>query len=234
MSILKQALDNAKDIVFFTGAGISVPSGIPDFRSYTGLYHQNLRAETILSHSFFMDHPKAFYDFYWKHMVYPQATPNKAHQWISDCQRDYRNVTVITQNIDGLHQKAGSRNVIELHGSIHHYTCMRCGHHYTLDDLTIGETPYCPLCHGLIKPDVVLYDEALDQSAIHHAILMIQQCDTLIIIGTSLNVYPAAGFIQYFTGSTMVLINKSTTPMDQMADILIHDDIIHVIDAIQH
>ena len=111
---------------------------------------------------------------------------------------------------------------------------MRCGHHYTLDDLTIGETPYCPLCHGLIKPDVVLYDEALDQSAIHHAILMIQQCDTLIIIGTSLNVYPAAGFIQYFTGSTMVLINKSSTPMDQIADILIHDDIIHVIDAIHH
>ena len=232
MNTLKQALQKANNIVFFTGAGISVPSGIPDFRSTSGLYNQNRSAEEILSHSFFMAQPKTFYDFYWQHMVYPQALPNKAHQWIAHCQNHYQKVTVVTQNIDGLHQQAGSKDVIELHGSIHHYTCMQCGQHYELNDLTIGNVPYCPHCHGLIKPDVVLYEEPLNDTSINKAISSIQSCDTLIIIGTSLNVYPAASFIQYFHGQTMVLINKSITPFDGIANIVIHDDIIHTIKSL--
>ena len=232
MSILKQALDNAKDIVFFTGAGISVPSGIPDFRSNTGLYNQNKSAERILSHSFFEAYPQDFYDFYWKHMVYPDAKPNKAHQWIADCQNHYDRVTVITQNIDGLHQAAGNKEVIELHGSTSRYTCTHCGTDYGLNDLIIGNVPYCPLCHGLIKPNVVLYEEPLNEYDIDSAIYRIRQCDTLIIIGTSLNVYPAAGFIPYYKGSNMILINKTETDFDDMADIVIHDDIIHVIESL--
>ena len=232
MESLQEVMDHAKRIVFFTGAGISVPSGIPDFRSSNGLYNQHYHAEEILSHSFFMAQPKQFYDFYWHHMVYPQALPNKAHQWIAKCQENYEKVSVVTQNIDDLHQMAGSKNVYCLHGSIHHYTCMHCGNHYALNDLTIGEVPYCKVCHGLIKPDVVLYEESLDQQVIHDSIHAIQQADTLIIIGTSLNVYPAASFLKYFPGHTMVLINKSKTPADSRADVIIHDDIIKAIEGL--
>lgn len=227
---LKEIIDTSNHIVFFTGAGISVPSGIPDFRSSTGLYNQNLRAEEILSHHFFIHHPDEFYDYYFKNLVYKDALPNKAHHFIASLQKD-KKITVITQNIDGFDLKAGSSNVYELHGSIHRNHCMKCHKSYHLDEITDQTLPTC-LCGGLIKPDVVLYEEALDESVIDGAIQSILKADALIIIGTSLNVYPAASFVRYYQKDKLVIINKEITGFDHMADLVINDDIIHVIDEL--
>ena len=204
---LKHIIDESEDIVFFTGAGISVPSGIPDFRSADGLYTNDLRAESIISHSYFISHPKEFYKFYKDKMVYEDARPNIAHKWIAKLEESGKSKGVITQNIDGLHLMAGSKNVVEIHGSIYRNHCMKCHKSYTLKDILKDEIPLCE-CGGMIKPDVVLYEEALEYQDIIKAISMIEKADTLIIIGTSLSVYPAAGFIDYFNGRHLIVLNK--------------------------
>lgn len=221
---LKNALNSSQKIVFFTGAGMSTDSGIPDFRSATGLYANNLHAEEIVSHSFFMSNPKEFYDFYKEKMLFPDALPNYGHEFISKLQ-DKKDVTVVTQNIDGLHQLAGSKKVYEIHGSIHRNYCMKCHKSYSLMDIINSDgVPYCK-CGGIIKPDVVLYEEALDSDIIDKAITAIDDADMLVILGTSLNVYPAASFINYFKGNCLAIINKTSTPKDDICDIVIHDSI---------
>ena len=221
---LTDAIKSAKRITFFSGAGMSTDSGIPDFRSETGLYKNNKHAEEIISHSFFMENPKEFYEFYKEKMVFKDAKPNYGHKFIADLQ-DLKDVTVVTQNIDGLHQLAGSKKVYELHGSIHRNFCMKCHKFYTLEDiLNKGDIPYCD-CGGLIKPDVVLYEESLDSKIINNSVDAIANCELMIILGTSLNVYPAAGLIKYFKGNTLAIINKSPTTSDSFCDIIIHDSI---------
>ena len=236
--LLKDIIDKSSSIVVFTGAGISVPSGIPDFRSADGIYNQktslNYRPEEIISHTFFMEHPDLFFDFYKEKMCYKNAKPNKAHQYFADLEKKGKNVTVITQNIDGLHQMAGSKRVYELHGSVHRNYCERCGRLFGLDYvLNYDGVPFCDKCKGIVKPDVVLYEEQLDENTINLSISAIMTCDTLIIVGTSLTVYPAAGFIRYFRGRNLVLINKDKTNMDEMCDLAINEDIVKVIDNIK-
>lgn len=231
--ILKSMLNHSHNIVFFTGAGISVPSGIPDFRSANGLYNQKdssiYSPEQIISHSFYMKHKEDFYRFYKDKMVYPHALPNDAHKFIAELEKD-KHVTVITQNIDGLHQEAGSSNVIELHGSVKRNYCEKCGKFFNDKYVTkMNGIPTCDKCGGDIKPDVVLYEESLDEVAINNAINAILAADTLVVIGTSLVVYPAAGFIRYFKGNALIVINKSKTSYDNMCDLVINDDIINVI-----
>lgn len=222
---LKETIKNFKRIVFFSGAGISCDSGIPDFRSENGLYKNNLRAEEILSHTFFINHTDEFYEFYKDKMCYPNALPNFGHQYIAELAKLGKEVTVITQNIDGLHSDAGSKNVLELHGSIHRNYCMNCGKSYTLQEILHMEgIPKCA-CGGTIKPDVVLYEEPLDEETINKTVRVISNCDVLIILGTSLSVYPAASFIRFFNGQKLVLINKSSTPYDSYADIVINNSI---------
>lgn len=236
--ILKQIIAESRSIVVFTGAGISVPSGIPDFRSADGIYNQkssiNYRPEEIISHSFYMEHPDLFYEFYKEKMCYPNAKPNIAHKYFADLEKKGKNVTVVTQNIDNLHQEAGSTRVYELHGSVHRNYCERCGRmfglKYVLDHPGV---PFCDKCKGMIKPDVVLYEEPLDEQTINLAISAIMTCDTLIIIGTSLTVYPAAGFIRYFRGQNLVVINKDRTNADNMCDLVINEDVTKVIENIK-
>ena len=219
-------------IVFFTGAGISVDSGIPDFRSAGGLYNTDLSAEEMLSHHFFVEHPKEFFDFYRNKMLYPDALPNKGHQFIADLEKLGKDVAVITQNIDGLHQKAGSSKVIELHGSVSRNYCERCHKFYGLDKILESEgIPYCD-CGGIIKPDVVLYEESLDYNNINRAVELISDAEVLFVLGSSLTVYPAAGFIRYYRGSNLILINKSSTTMDDLADLVINDSISDVFSRI--
>lgn len=230
---LKQIIKGNKKIVFFTGAGISVPSGIPDFRSANGLYndkdYQGYRPEEIISHHFFMNNPDLFYKFYRSKMIFPHAKPNLAHLYIATLEKDH-NVTVITQNIDGLHQKAGSTDVIELHGSVHKNRCLRCQKEYSLEEiLKMDNVPYCPICHGLIKPDVVLYEEQLKEIDIENALEAISTADVLIIIGTSLVVYPAAGFVKYFSGKHLIVINKDETALDLKTSLYFKEDVIEVI-----
>lgn len=221
---LSNAIKNANKIVFFSGAGMSTDSGIPDFRSETGLYKNNKHAEEIISHSFFMENPKEFYEFYKEKMVFENALPNYGHKFIADLQEN-KDVTVVTQNIDGLHQKAGSKKVYELHGSIHRNYCMKCHKFYDLSKIIESDgVPYCD-CGGLIKPDVVLYEESLDGKTINDSIDAIANCKLMIILGTSLNVYPAAGLIRYFRGKTLAIINKTATSSDDICDIVIHDSI---------
>ena len=228
---LKEAINSAKEIVFFTGAGISTASGIPDFRSAKGIFTNNLQAEEIVSHSYFMSHPKEFYDFYRNKMVFKDAKPNLGHEYIARLAKE-KEVTVITQNIDGLHKIAGSPKVIELHGTIFSNTCMKCHKKYGLDAILKDEDiPRCT-CGGIIKPDVVLYEEALNEEDIHSAIKAIEEADTLVILGTSLSVYPAAGFIRFFKGNNLVLINKSQTSADSYADIVLHEDINEVFSSL--
>ena len=230
---LKQIINESENIVFFTGAGISVPSGIPDFRSADGLYTNDLRAETIISHSYFMSHPKEFYQFYKDKMVYEDALPNIAHKWIAELEDSGKSKGVITQNIDGLHLMAGSKNVIEIHGTIYKNHCMKC-HKFYSDDVIFNSTgiPKCD-CGGIIKPDVVLYEEGLNEGVIKKTINEISTCDLLIIGGTSLNVYPAASFINYFRGRYLVLINKSITQYDHICNLVIHDSIGKVFESIE-
>ncbi len=231
---LKEIIDNSENIVFFGGAGVSTESNIPDFRSEQGLYHAKqvygYAPEEILSHTFFMQHTEVFFDYYKHNLIHRDAQPNKAHLALAHLEREGKLKAIVTQNIDGLHQKAGSRKVYELHGSILRNYCMDCGAAYDLDytlDPTHcrGSIPICPKCGGIIKPDVVLYEEALDESCMMGALKAIEQADTLIIGGTSLAVYPAAGLIRYFRGKNLVLINKQPTPYDGKADLVIHDAI---------
>lgn len=236
--ILKQMINESSSIVVFTGAGISVPSGIPDFRSADGIYNQktniNYRPEEIISHSFYVEHPDLFYEFYKEKMCYPNAKPNIAHKYFADLEKKGKNVTVVTQNIDNLHQEAGSKRVYELHGSVHRNYCERCGRLFGLNYvLNYNGVPHCDKCKGMVKPDVVLYEEQLDEQTINLAISAIMTCDTLIIVGTSLTVYPAAGFVRYFRGRNLIVINKEKTNMDNMCDLVFNENVVDVIKNIQ-
>ena len=224
---LKEWVDNACGIVFFGGAGVSTESGIPDFRSTGGLYHQEWAypPEVILSHSFYKSNPEEFFRFYRAKMLAPDAKPNAAHLKLAAWEKEGKVRAVVTQNIDGLHQAAGSRHVHELHGSVHRNYCERCGKFYGLDAiLSSTGVPRCA-CGGIIKPDVVLYEEGLDQQTLSAAIHAISKADVLIIGGTSLNVYPAAGLVNYYRGNKLVLINKSDVTKDLGAGLIITDPI---------
>ncbi len=231
---LREIISASERIVFFGGAGVSTESGIPDFRSSSGIYNmkgQKIPPEEIVSHSFFTEHTAEFYDFYRKHLVYPDALPNKAHLALARLEECGKLAAVITQNIDGLHQKAGSKTVYELHGSVLRNYCLRCGKRYGVDKILSSDgVPVCS-CGGVIRPDVVLYEEALDDEVIANAVSEIRKADTLIIGGTSLAVYPAAGLIYYFKGSNTVIINKSPTSADSEADLVISGPIGEVLDA---
>ena len=227
ISQLKDWVLESKRIVFFGGAGVSTESGIPDFRSVDGLYHQHYAypPEEILSHHFFLSKPEEFYRFYWEKMLCPDAKPNPAHEKLARWEENGRLSAVITQNIDGLHQKAGSHHVCELHGSVLCNHCMKCKKAYGLDYILETEgVPRCS-CGGMIKPDVVLYEEGLDNDTVQDALLEISRADLLIVGGTSLTVYPAAGFLSYYRGSRLVLINRDPTPRDNMAQLIIRDPI---------
>ena len=236
--ILKDIIAKSNSIVVFTGAGISTPSGIPDFRSANGIYNQKTSIqyapEEIISHTFFVKEPELFFDFYKEKMCYPDAKPNAAHKYFADLEKKGKNVTVVTQNIDNLHQEAGSTRVYELHGSVHRNFCERCGRMFGLKYILSHQgVPLCDKCGGIIKPDVVLYEEPLDERTISLAISAIMTCDTMIIVGTSLTVYPAAGFVRYFRGSNLVVINKQATNFDNQCDLVINEDIIKVIENIK-
>lgn len=227
IAALKEIVADGENIVFFGGAGVSTESGIPDFRSQDGLYAQKYAypPETIVSHSFFVNRTREFYDFYREKMLYLSAKPNAAHLFLARLEEDGKLKAVITQNIDGLHQAAGSKNVLELHGSVHRNHCMRCGKFYTAEYVKNSSgVPRCA-CGGVIKPDVVLYEESLDPEVISASLKAIAAADTLIIGGTSLVVYPAAGFVGYFRGRHLVVVNKSATSADAGAELVINDSI---------
>lgn len=231
---LKEIVSQSDNIVFFGGAGVSTESGIPDFRSVDGLYNQKYKypPETIISHSFFMRNPEEFYRFYKDKMIFKDAMPNPAHKKLAELEKTGKLKAVITQNIDGLHQKARSKNVIELHGSVHRNYCMKCHKFYDLDFVAASEgVPVCD-CGGIVKPDVVLYEEGLNNEDMENAVRYISEADTLIIGGTSLVVYPAAGLIRYFRGKNLVVINMSPTQTDNQADLLISDKIGKVLSQI--
>ena len=224
---LKEAIATSNRIVVLTGAGISVPSGIPDFRSATGLYSTSFgafRPEEMISHDFYVLHKKEFYEFYKTKMLYPSAEPNYAHKFLAKLEEQGKLSAIITQNIDGLHQKAGNKRVFELHGSVHRNYCERCGKFFDLDYIiNSGGVPKCS-CGGAIKPDVVLYGEGLDTDILMSSINALRNADLFIVIGTSLVVYPAAGLVDYFGGNIKAVINKSSTSYDAYADIVINDD----------
>ena len=225
---LQQLIDQYDNLVFFGGAGVSTESGIPDFRSVDGLYNQQYAypPETIISHSFFRKNPEEFYRFYKDKMLALEAKPNDAHKKLAELERTEKLRAVVTQNIDGLHQAAGSKVVYELHGSVHRNYCMQCHRFYDAEYMYHAEgIPRCETCGGILKPDVVLYEEGLDMGIMQQAIRAISQAEVLIVGGTSLVVYPAAGLLQYFKGKALVVINKGATPMDQKADLLIQEPI---------
>ena len=227
LEILKSWVENSDNVVFFGGAGVSTESNVPDFRSADGLYNMkyDYPPETIISHSFYMKNPEEFYRFYKDRMLYPEAEPNPAHLALAKLEQEGHLKAVITQNIDGLHQAAGSKEVLELHGSVHRNYCTRCNKFYDMNYILEKEgVPRCS-CGGMVKPDVVLYEESLDSDVIDSALRYIRKADVLIIGGTSLTVYPAAGFVSYYRGSKLVLINKSATPMDNRADLVINQPI---------
>ena len=231
---LQKIIDDSKAIVFFGGAGVSTESGIPDFRSADGLYHQKYKysPEQVVSHSFFMKYPEAFYEFYKDKMMCLDAKPNAAHNKLAELESSGKLNAVVTQNIDGLHQKAGSKTVYELHGSIHRNYCMKCKKIYDANYVkNQNRIPYCE-CGGMIKPDVVLYEEGLDGNVINAAIRAIASADTLIIGGTSLVVYPAAGFIDYFHGKHLVVINKSETGKALNAELYVNAPIGEIMSGI--
>lgn len=233
---LQQIVDESSRIVFFGGAGVSTESGIPDFRSVDGLYHQkyDYPPETILSHTFFMKKPEAFFSFYRDKMLPLDAKPNKAHQKLAEWEKAGRLLAVVTQNIDGLHQAAGSKAVYELHGSIHRNYCMKCGKFYPPEYIRDSQEaiPVCG-CGGRIKPDVVLYEEGLDNDVVSGAVNAIARADMLIVAGTSLTVYPAAGLVRYFRGRHLVLINRDATPMDDECELVIHDKVGEVLGSLK-
>lgn len=232
---LQEIIDDSKRIVFFGGAGVSTESGIPDFRLVDGLYNQkyDYPPEEILSHTFFYKHTKYFYSFYRDKMLCLDAMPNPAHLKLAELEKAGKLSAVVTQNIDGLHQKAGSKNVYELHGSVHRNYCTNCQKPCSVDSIKDSNgVPLCE-CGGIIKPDVVLYEEGLDDDTVNGTLNAISNADCLIVAGTSLNVYPAAGFIRYFTGKHFVLINRDPTPADKMADLVIHDKVGEVLSKIE-
>ena len=227
IQILKNWIDSSDNVVFFGGAGVSTESGIPDFRSVDGLYNQQWKypPETILSHSFFVRYPEEYYRFHREKLVIDGVKPNAAHLKLAELEREGKLRAVITQNIDGLHQAAGSKNVLELHGSILRSYCSACGKPYPADKMNHGEgVPYCS-CGGVIRPDIVLYEEPLDESIMTRALHYISEAEVLIIGGTSLNVYPAAGLINYYRGNKLALINLGSTPYDNEADLVINEKI---------
>ncbi len=224
---LRQWISESSSIVFSGGAGVSTETGIPDFRSVDGLYNQKYDEppETIISHSYFLRWPEKFYRFYREKMLYPQAEPNDCHKALAKLEADGKLQAVVTQNIDGLHQKAGSKNVIELHGSVLRNYCMKCGKSYPVSYIMEAEgVPKCS-CGGTVKPDVVLYEESLHDGDMDRAIRAIRSADLFIVGGTSLTVYPAAGLVEYYRGKRLVLINKSPTPYDRYADLAIAESI---------
>ena len=232
---LQQLVNQSRRIVAFTGAGCSTESGVPDFRSVDGLYRQtwNYPPEEILSHEFFLQHPEEFYRFYRAKMLFPHAQPNPAHRKLAQLEAAGRLSAVITQNIDGLHQQAGSKRVLELHGSVHRNFCMDCGKPYPLDAILKTEgLPRCS-CGGLIKPDVVLYGECLDDRVLDQSIRELERADLLLVGGTSLSVYPAAGLLRYFRGSHLVLINKTPTDRDRDAQLVIPQPIGQVLEQLE-
>ena len=220
---LKKLLEQAHSAVFFGGAGVSCGSGIPDFRSQDGLYHQQWLwpPEEILSHTFFLHHTEEFFRFYREKMLYPNARPNAAHLALARLERQGHVQAVVTQNIDGLHTAAGSRNVLELHGSVHRNRCMECGRQYGLETVLAAQgVPRCA-CGGVIKPEVVLYEEMLDEAVLQASVRAIAGADLLIVGGTSLNVYPAAGLLRYYAGRELVVVNKTPTPADKSATLVL-------------
>ncbi|MDK6369148.1 MULTISPECIES: NAD-dependent protein deacylase [Aerococcus] len=227
---LQSLIDQSQNLVFFGGAGVSTESGIPDFRSSEGLYSKDqerqIPAEEVISHHYFMAHPESFFDFYFEHLVFPEAKPNPAHRYLADLEARGKEVTVITQNIDGLHQKAGSQKVIELHGSVWRNYCMDCGQAYDYEDLLRDESgiPRCQKDQGIVRPDIVLYEESLDASALSSAVRALGEADLLIIAGTSLVVYPAAGLINYYAGQDLVLINKSPLQVPKKQSLTVFQD----------
>ena len=228
LETLKDWIDHSDNIVFFGGAGVSTESGIPDFRSVDGLYNQqyDYPPETILSHTFFRRNTEEFYRFYRAKMLALDAKPNAAHKKLAQWEQEGKLKAVVTQNIDGLHPAAGSKMVYELHGSVHRNYCQKCGAFYDARYMLESKgIPKCEKCGGIIKPDVVLYEEGLDDATMRGAIRAISHADVLIIGGTSLTVYPAAGLIDYYNGNKLVLINKSVTPMDSRADLLVQGPI---------
>ena len=231
---LREMIEKSNRIVFFGGAGVSTESNIPDFRSADGLYQEKYHypPEQVVSHTFFEQKPELFYDFYKNKMMYLDAKPNKAHLKLAELEKSGKLTAIITQNIDGLHQMAGSKNVLELHGSIHRNYCQKCGKFY--DAKYVKEYPGIPKCEcsGVIKPDVILYEEGLDNTFINQSLKAIREADMLIIGGTSLVVYPAAGFVDYFQGEHLVVLNKSTTPRDAYADLCIQEPIGEVLGAV--
>ncbi|MDR7857820.1 NAD-dependent protein deacylase [Tissierella sp.] len=227
---LKSIIENSSNIVFFGGAGVSTESNIPDFRSAAGLYtasnNSKYPPEYMLSHSCFKKDTKDFFEFYKTKMIYPDAKPNKAHIALAELEKRGKIKAVITQNIDGLHQLAGSKNVLELHGSVHRNYCTKCNKYFPLDNVLKGSSiPICDECHGIIKPDVVLYEENLDMDIVNRAIEYIKNADVLIVGGTSLTVYPAASLVEYYRGNKLVLINKSETQYTSRALVTINDSI---------
>ncbi|SEP97940.1 MULTISPECIES: NAD-dependent protein deacylase [Butyrivibrio] len=232
---LKELVESTDNIVFFGGAGVSTESGIPDFRSQDGLYNQKYKypPEQIVSHTFLTKKPQEFFEFYKDRMIYQDAKPNKAHLKLAQWEKEGKLKAVITQNIDGLHQAAGSKNVLELHGSTLRNYCLKCGRRYDIDYvINSKETiPYCE-CGGMVRPDVVLYEEGLDMDVIESAVSYIKNADVLIIGGTSLAVYPAAGLIDYYTGDKLVVVNKSATPRDSQADLVVQGSIGEIFDQL--
>ena len=223
---LRTWVSEAKRMVFFGGAGVSTESGIPDFRGVDGLYHQKFREppELIISHTYYQKHPDVFFEFYRTRMLYPNAQPNIAHHMLAQWEREGKLAAVVTQNIDGLHQMAGSKKVYELHGSVHRNYCRKCRAGYDLAQfMAMEHVPVCPKCGGRVKPDVVLYEEGLDPDTIYGAVEAIRRADLLIVAGTSLTVYPAAAFLDDYMGSRLVLIIKTPTPRDEMANLVIHE-----------
>lgn len=232
---LQEMINDSKSIVFFGGAGVSTESGIPDFRSVDGLYNQkyDYPPEEILSHTFFVQKTKEFYDFYRDKMICLDAKPNKAHLKLAELEKKGKLTAVVTQNIDGLHTQAGSRKVYELHGSVHRNYCTKCGKFFGIEAITDSTgVPKCE-CGGTIKPDVVLYEEGLDHDVINGAVKAIAECDMLIIAGTSMTVYPAAGLVRYFRGKYLVVINRDPTSVDGQCDLVLHDKVGEVLDKIK-
>ena len=238
LEALIRILKDSRNVVFFGGAGMSTESGVPDFRSANGIYskrlHQEFRPEEMASHSFFVNHTEAFFEFYREHRIFRNIQPNAGHKALAELERRGILKAVVTQNIDGLHQLAGSKTVYELHGSIHRWPCVQCGRVYPVDYVLQEENkpiPYCEDCGGIVRPGVVLYEEGLDSDVVGNAIRAISEADTLIVGGTSLLVYPAAGRIDYFRGRYLVLINKTETKADAIANLVIHEAIGKVLSA---
>ncbi|MBQ3009205.1 MAG: NAD-dependent protein deacylase [Oscillospiraceae bacterium] len=235
ISRLQSIIDNSRRVVFFGGRGVSTESGISDFRSADGLYNQKYKfpPEIILSHGFFMNSTKHFYDYYRDKMLALDARPNRAHKWLAQLELRGRLKAVVTQNIDGLHQAAGSKRVFELHGTVHKNYCMQCGKFYPVSFIRESEgIPRCE-CGGTVKPDVVLYDEDLDMGTVDRSVRAIQEADTMIVAGTSLTVYPAAGLVRYFNGDNLILINRDTTGLDSAADLVIRGNVGEILSQIK-